>query len=173
MRRSIPVLFAVVLASACGGQVSTTAPSARDVPPAASASPATAMASAVSATGAPTTDTPSDNLNAIPLAACALDSYVEFVNAFAQFAHERPRFVTESGRAQLGDFDMALVDYRWQRQSDGAALEVEITRSESRLDVAATPVERDDDDAPVRTLGPTRRYVFEHRDGCWRYSGLR
>jgi hypothetical protein len=98
--------------------------------------------------------------------------YREFVNAFAQFVPQRARFVTATGRTQLAEFDVALVDYRWQRASDGVALELDMQRRDARLDVTATPVERDADDQPVRTLGPARRYAFEHREGCWRYAGV-
>lgn len=135
------------------------------------ASIASAQASST-AVEAPAGDAPREvGLNGIPPVACEPGSYVQFVNAFARFASQRPRFVTDAGRAQLDGFDFALVDHRWQRESDGVALEVEINRRGSRLDVSATPVERDAEDNPVRTLGPTRHCVFEHSGGCWRYAG--
>ena len=173
MRRPIPVLLAV-LAAACAGEAPTAAVPERAAV-AAPAAPSTSSALPdVPSTGKPVARTPpGDGLNEIPQAACEPGNHAEFVNAFAQFVPQRSLFATEAGRAQLGAFDVALVDYRWQRASDGVALEVVMDRSDARLDVAATPVERDAEDNPVRTLGPTRNYVFEHRDGCWRYAGPR
>lgn len=172
MQRWSPILL-VALSVAC---------TERTTPPASSASeiradePAQSLAKGAHAADAQTRHaelaTP-DDLNAVPRVACDADNYVQFVNAFAQFPAQRPRFVTAGGRAQLGAFDIVLVDYRWQREPDGAALEVEITRKGEKLDVSATPVERDENDTPTRTLGPTRRYAFEHSEGCWRYAGLR
>lgn len=172
MQRSIPLLLAI-LAAACSSDAPSAAPAqveARSSTVAPSASTEGAVdRSAAAPVPAPE---PADNdLHAIPAAACAPEGYTAFVNAFAQFPPQRPRFVTGAGQAQLGEFDVALVDYHWQRPSDGVALEVDIARHGARVEMTATPVERDTNDEPVRSLGPPRRYVFEHRDGCWRYAG--
>lgn len=172
MQRWIPILL-VALAVACSEQASPPASSASEAP---TDEPVQSVAKGAHAADAATRHAElasPDDLNAVPPVACDPDNYVQFVNAFAQFPAQRSHFVTAGGRAQLGGFDIALVDYRWQREPDGVALEVEITRHGGKLDVTATPVERDEDDTPIRTLGPTRRYAFEHIDGCWRYAGFR
>lgn len=175
MKRQLILIFLGGLAAACAAEAPTTSVPERDIAAAATATPSTVRAdgpTARPATGDVAAAAAPD-LNRVPQAACEPGNYAEFVNAFAQFVHERSRFATDTGRAQLPEFDLQLVDYQWRRQSDGAVIDLEIHRNDAHMEVSATPVELDADENVAQTLGPPRRYVFEHRDGCWRYEGLR
>lgn len=110
----------------------------------------------------------------LPGDACTRAGYWSFFETFVQTPEIRRAYTIEGAQGMLDAFDVAQVDSRWVRASDHeVSLDIREQRTGDRLVIEATPVELDADDEIVRPLGSTRRYVFEFKDGCWRFAGSR
>ena len=142
--------------------LSVTACSGRPDPPAPPRTPSVAPPTAATRAQPPS--------RSLPPEACSRDGYEAFVEAFVRNPGARPSLALAG--APVEKLDIAMRDYSWVLASQpDTLLDVHEQRSGDVVSVTAQPVERNDEDEVVKTLGPLRTYTFRYIDNCWKFTG--
>ncbi|MGY4515767.1 hypothetical protein [Lysobacter sp. HA18] len=105
----------------------------------------------------------------LPASACTRDGYEQFFEAFVREPERRAALALPG--APVSTFDVALRDYSWVLKSDeNTSLDIDETRSGDTFEVKTQPVERDENDEVVKTLGAQRTYHFSYAGDCWKFA---